>query len=75
MGSHIHFDGRRMKVTEPPEPEFWAWLTLAGWRECRFSGDRRRYVNLPENAFKRLASRQSASREEYYHQLMDRSSP
>lgn len=70
VGSWIHFSGARMRVTSVPSPEFWAWLTLLGWRPCDFEGDRRRYRDLPRPAFDELAGRRGASREAVYHQLM-----
>lgn len=69
-GSLIHFAGARMRVTSAPSEEFWAWLTLMGWRPCDYEGDRRRYRDLPRPAFAELAGRSGASREAVYHQLM-----
>ncbi|MEZ5659246.1 MAG: hypothetical protein R3E83_12170 [Burkholderiaceae bacterium] len=69
-GSMLHFSGVRMRVSDTPSAEFWAWLVLMGWRECRYPGDRRQYEDLPESAFEALAVRNGASREAVYHQLM-----
>lgn len=69
-GALIQFAGVRMRVTSAPSEEFWAWLVLFGWRECTYPNDRRRYLDLPDEAYLRLAERRGASREAVYHQLM-----
>ena len=70
LHGYIYFDSYRMRVTTNPTAEFWHWLTLAGWREIQYPRDRRSYTTLPENSFKELSDRSSASREQEYITLM-----
>lgn len=70
LHGYIYYERYRMRVTTNPTAEYWHWLTLAGWREIQYPRDRRGYSTLPENSFKMLADRSSASREQEYIRLM-----
>lgn len=72
MGRYIQLDNRlRMRVTGNPSAEFWAWLTLIGWREIRHVRDRRNYIDLPERSFMELFRRDPQRRETLYDRLVE----
>lgn len=70
LGSKIHLDCQRMRVTINPTEEFWIWLVQAGWRECKYPRDRRIYVDLPEKTMKKLARVTGLEREALYSKLL-----
>jgi len=70
LGSKIHLDATRMRVTINPSEEFWIWLVQAGWRECKYPRDRRIYNDLPEKTMKKLAKVDGLEREALYARLL-----
>lgn len=72
LGSKIHLDALRMKVSVNPSDELWLWLVQVGWRECSYPRDRRVYLDLPDRTLKELAKRHGLEREALYGQLLER---
>lgn len=72
LGRRIHLGNLRMRVACNPTAEYWGWLSLMGWRECVHRNDRRHYVDLPDEAFRRLGDYQGAARESVYRKLISR---
>jgi len=70
LGSRIHLDSTRMRVTINPSEEFWIWLVQAGWRECAYPRDRRLYTDLPEKTMKKLAKVHGLEREALYSRIL-----
>lgn len=71
VGARLTLDGMRLRVESPMSEDTWNWMVLHGWRECRFRGDRRRYVDLPRGAYERLRLAPPRHRDRVHKRIVD----
>ncbi len=71
IGARLTLDGMRMRVESPMSEDTWGWMVLHGWRECKFRGDRRRYVDLPKGAYERLRLAPPRQRDRVHKRIVD----
>jgi hypothetical protein len=71
VGGAIVRGGLKMNITHQITREQWEWLILLGWRATDVRKDRRRYINLPDNALSTLIHANSQERDTLHDQLID----
>jgi hypothetical protein len=70
LGATIVRRSVKMTVTEPLNEEVWDWMLLSGWRVSAVRNDRRKSVDLPSEALKRLLAAEPDKRAEVHARLL-----